>query len=72
MLLCFFGLLRASEAQVTVGANMVVIMLGQNKRGLEDQVVIDAQFVVQWVTAFLRRYPRKPGDRLANVSYILQ
>jgi len=75
VLLCFWALLRASEAlklkvgQLIFGASHVVIMLGATKRGLEDKVVVNAAPLVEWLLCYIKRMNLAADDVLIPISY---
>jgi hypothetical protein len=77
MVLCFYGLLRASEAltmtveSLTFVSQGVVLFLGQTKRGLEDKVVIGNPWAVAWIKQFVGKHRTMlaPLDRIVGCSY---
>eukprot|EP00435_Cladocopium_sp_Y103_P025202 s313_g6.t1 len=76
MLLCFVGLLRVREAlslrvaDLVLQSNCVILCLGVTKRGMEQKVLLNNQSVVQFVAAFLKRFPCRHADSLVlKISY---
>ena len=76
VLLCFAGLLRASEALRLTWADVhfvgsrVVIVLGQTKRGMEEKVILTNSSVVAWMRGFREAtYSGKDYDRVCPGMY---
>jgi integrase len=80
MLLCYAGLLRASEALMLRWRSFLrtpdgwVVILGVAKRGLEQKVVITNLSVVLWLDLYSDSTQpgtagRRDGERVAHVSY---
>ena len=75
VLLCFCGLLRASEALQLRRDNLVrvcdawVLVLGETKRGQEQKVVLTAAEVCRWVDSYFHRYPCSPSARVIPHAY---
>ena len=75
-LLCFTGLLRASEALRLRGTSVFrtslgyVLILAKTKRGLEQKVLILEQATVQWLDCYRSSlFGRPPDSRICDVSY---
>ena len=68
VLLCFTGLLRASEAlslrwrDVHLIGGQVVLLLGRTKRGLEQRVLLSHPATVAWVRRFMQTFACKDVD----------
>ena len=76
IMLCFCGLLRASEAimltidNVIITSAHVVLVLGVTKRGIEEKVVLTHPTVISWCKWFSSvRTSKKSNDRWLSVSY---
>jgi integrase len=75
ILLCFCGLLRASEALNLVERNLIdcgdslVIVLNQTKRGVFQKVVITHPAVLTWFRFCRAKYPKRAGDKVVTCSY---
>ena len=76
VLLCFCGLLRASEALNLTEQNFMdcgdslVIVLNQTKRGVFQKVVISHPAVLSWCRFCRAKYPTKrAGDKVVGCSY---
>jgi len=78
VLLCFTGLLRASEAlrldfnHVIFGKDCVILVLGRTKRGLEQKVVLTNVGVAKWLRCFAlwrAKQLRKGEVKFIGTSY---
>ena len=75
ILLCFFGLLRASEAlrlrlsEVIRTSTGYVLVLGATKRGLEQKVEIACASVVEWLDMYSARMNLTTAARFIGISY---
>jgi len=75
VLLCFTGLLRASETLSLDGNTFIrtasgfVALLGRTKRGAEQKVLFEEPSTVAWLEHYILRYPVEPGDKICPVSY---
>jgi integrase len=75
VLLCFTGLLRASEA-LRLDSSMVfrtpegwVLVLGQTKRGLEQKVLLCEPSTIKWIDAYVSHCGSLLSARFCPVSY---
>eukprot|EP00933_Yihiella_yeosuensis_P016070 TRINITY_DN13874_c0_g1_i1.p1 TRINITY_DN13874_c0_g1~~TRINITY_DN13874_c0_g1_i1.p1 ORF type:complete len:200 (-),score=26.82 TRINITY_DN13874_c0_g1_i1:996-1547(-) len=61
ILLCFWGLLRISEAlslkwrSLVVQLDAVLLLLGRTKRGVDEKVVVDELSVITWLSRLRQR-----------------
>ena len=76
VLLCFAGLLRASEALRLTWANVhfvgaqAIIVLGETKRGMEEKVILANRGVVGWLRGYREAtYKGEPLERLCPGTY---
>ena len=75
ILLCFCGLLRASEAlnlryqHVVRSGSTYVLILGETKRGQEQKVVLVDPGVCQWIDLYLASHPAPKSRRLIGCTY---
>ena len=74
VVLCFGGLLRASEALTLTWRSLLcmgsswIVILGRTKRGLEQRVILAEAGIFAWLSAYAQ-YPHKLDDRVCNCSY---
>jgi integrase len=74
VIMCWAGLLRASEALQLTAETLLrtktgyLAILGRTKRGLEQKVEIVAPSLVAWVDHYRRRVPQGPGS-IAGIKY---
>lgn len=75
ILTCFAGLLSSSEAlrlqwkDVIVGADIIVLVLGQTKSGQEQRVVLCNPGIVAFLRAYFALDRRHAGDKVFKTSY---
>lgn len=75
ILLCFTGLLRCSEAlalrwtDMIFTDNVVVLLLGQTKRGIDQKVVLSHPATCRWLLQYTLQFRRHMSDKVCPLSY---
>lgn len=75
ILLCFTGLLRCSEAlnlvwdDLVFTDNMVILLLGKTKRGIDQKVVLAHPMTVSWLQQYKRLFFTSGRVKVCPLSY---